>query len=171
MGQRDCRCVRGLQKKRKKINPLEELYIEQLVHVSPGERKGIEALVEKLAGENKDPSPEELELLRKDIQAVDIAMFGRMLAKKPVYNMEAAVQVAHAVTTNNVVVEDDFFTAVDDLNLERRGQRFGASGGNGVRFRGVLSLPLHKQGSAGSQSPGGRGFDGESSPGPGGVRG
>jgi CRISPR system Cascade subunit CasC len=29
--------------------------------------------------------------------AVDIAMFGRMLADKPTYNVEAACQVAHAL--------------------------------------------------------------------------
>ncbi|WKW51479.1 type I-E CRISPR-associated protein Cas7/Cse4/CasC [Rhodomicrobium lacus] len=47
--------------------------------------------------------------------AADIAMFGRMLASVPKYNREAAVQVAHAITTHKVVVEDDFYTAVDDL--------------------------------------------------------
>jgi len=39
-----------------------------------------------------------------------------MLASAPKFNMEAAVQVAHAVTVHEVAVEDDFFTAVDDLN-------------------------------------------------------
>jgi CRISPR system Cascade subunit CasC len=42
-------------------------------------------------------------------------MFGRMLADNPDYNREAAVQVAHAITTHRVEVEDDFYTAVDDL--------------------------------------------------------
>jgi len=43
-------------------------------------------------------------------------MFGRMFANTPVYNTEAAVQVSHAITVHDVVVEDDYFTAVDDLN-------------------------------------------------------
>jgi CRISPR system Cascade subunit CasC len=47
--------------------------------------------------------------------AADIAMFGRMVASSPDYNREAAVQVAHAITTHRVEVEDDFYTAVDDL--------------------------------------------------------
>ena len=42
-------------------------------------------------------------------------MFGRMLADNPDFNREAAVQVAHAFTTHRVTVEDDFYTAVDDL--------------------------------------------------------
>ena len=32
-------------------------------------------------------------------------------------DVEAAAQVAHAVTVHKVAVEDDFFTAVDDLSL------------------------------------------------------
>lgn len=51
----------------------------------------------------------------KDVTAADIAMFGRMLANTPDANFEAAVQVAHAITTHKIVVEDDYFTAVDDL--------------------------------------------------------
>ena len=43
-------------------------------------------------------------------------MFGRMLASSPTFNAEAAVQVAHAITVHEVAVEDDYFTAVDDLN-------------------------------------------------------
>jgi CRISPR system Cascade subunit CasC len=38
-----------------------------------------------------------------------------MLARDPDFNREAAVQVAHAVTTHRVLVEDDYYTAVDDL--------------------------------------------------------
>lgn len=48
--------------------------------------------------------------------AVDIALFGRMLASSPKLNIEAACQVAHAISVHKVAVEDDFFTAVDDLN-------------------------------------------------------
>jgi len=42
-------------------------------------------------------------------------MFGRMLANKPEFNVEAACQVAHAFGVSETIVEDDFFTAVDDL--------------------------------------------------------
>ena len=57
-----------------------------------------------------------MELLRNDHKAIDIALFGRMLADKPKFNMEAAAQVAHAITVHKAAVEDDFFSAVDDLN-------------------------------------------------------
>ncbi|AUX01351.1 CRISPR-associated protein, Cse4 family [Escherichia coli] len=49
-------------------------------------------------------------MLRKDRMAVDIAMFGRMLANKPEFNVEAACQVAHAFGVSETIVEDDFFT-------------------------------------------------------------
>jgi CRISPR system Cascade subunit CasC len=62
-------------------------------------------------------------LLVDDSTSVDVAMFGRMLATAPRYNFEAAVQVAHAVTVHKAAVEDDYFSAVDDLNqgLEDKG--------------------------------------------------
>lgn len=45
----------------------------------------------------------------------DIAMYGRMLANEPSLSMDAACQVAHAISTHQVNMEFDFFTAVDDL--------------------------------------------------------
>jgi CRISPR system Cascade subunit CasC len=50
--------------------------------------------------------------------APDIALFGRMLAEKPELSLEAASQVAHAISTHRVTMEMDFFTAVDDRNPE-----------------------------------------------------
>src|SRR5437867_440316 len=48
-------------------------------------------------------------------RAVDLALFGRMLADLPERNVDAAAQVAHAISTNRVSLEFDFYTAVDDL--------------------------------------------------------
>lgn len=102
--------------KKDKDNPLNELEIEQLVHISPLEQEGINSLLELIISENREPMKQELELLRQNNQSVDIALFGRMLASKPAFNVEAACQVAHAISVHPVVVEDDYFTAVDDLN-------------------------------------------------------
>lgn len=93
--------------------------IEQLVHISQHEQKAVDQLVDKLIAENRAPTEEEIELLTHDKMAVDIALFGRMLASKPAYNVEAAAQVAHAITVHKSEVEDDYFTAVDDLNAGR----------------------------------------------------
>lgn len=47
-------------------------------------------------------------------QAVDIALFGRMLADAPDLNADASAQVAHAISVNKTDLEYDYFTAVDD---------------------------------------------------------
>lgn len=47
-------------------------------------------------------------------KAVDVALFGRMLADLPEANQHAACQVAHAISTHKVDREFDYFTAVDD---------------------------------------------------------
>lgn len=47
-------------------------------------------------------------------KAVDLALFGRMLADMPEANRDAACQVAHAISTHAVEREFDYFTAVDD---------------------------------------------------------
>lgn len=51
-------------------------------------------------------------------KALDVALFGRMLADMPEKNQNAACQVAHALSTHAVEREFDFYTAVDDLKPE-----------------------------------------------------
>lgn len=48
-------------------------------------------------------------------KAADVAMFGRMLADLPEMNIDAASQVAHAISVNKADFEFDYYTAVDDL--------------------------------------------------------
>ena len=48
-------------------------------------------------------------------EAVDIALFGRMVAESTDMNVDASCQVAHAISTHEVQLEMDFYTAVDDL--------------------------------------------------------
>lgn len=106
----------GKLKGKKADKPLNDLEIEQLAHFSPEETDAINALADTLAKESRAPTELELDLLRKQHTAADIALFGRMLADSPGFNTEAACQVAHAITVHRAAVEDDFFTAVDDLN-------------------------------------------------------
>ena len=91
-------------------------FIEQLAFVSPGERNAAFKVAEEALATNekvKEPAPDDL--LKATDSTADIAMFGRMLADTPKFNREAAVQVAHAITTHRAVAEDDYYTAVDDL--------------------------------------------------------
>lgn len=89
----------------------------QLAFVSPDERAAALDLAERVLAGEQPPKDKELAklVMRSADGAVDIAMFGRMLADNADLNRDAAVQVAHAFTVNRVVIEDDFYTAVDDL--------------------------------------------------------
>ncbi|MCI0385091.1 type I-E CRISPR-associated protein Cas7/Cse4/CasC [Streptomyces sp. CNQ085] len=46
--------------------------------------------------------------------SVDIALFGRMVADSADLNVEAATQVAHAISVHKSDIESDYYTAVDD---------------------------------------------------------
>jgi len=97
-----------------------------LLYLSQAEIEGIcNKLVDnwaELADEKKRVAA--AERLAKDLvkdykgrtSAPDIALFGRMLAERPELNLDAACQVAHALSTHRVTMEMDFYTAVDDLN-------------------------------------------------------
>jgi CRISPR system Cascade subunit CasC len=97
-----------------------------LIYLSVGEIEAIIAgLLEKwddiLAGDPgesvvlKDVAKGIVKSTKDRTSAPDIALFGRMLAETPELNIDAASQVAHAISTHRVNMEMDFFTAVDDL--------------------------------------------------------
>ncbi|GLU49939.1 type I-E CRISPR-associated protein Cas7/Cse4/CasC [Nocardiopsis ansamitocini] len=50
--------------------------------------------------------------------SVDIALFGRMVADGADINVDAAAQVAHAISVHAVENESDYYTAVDDRNTD-----------------------------------------------------
>lgn len=89
-----------------------------LAFVSPEEWRLARELAQKIIAGDDLPKDKDLKklVLRKADGAVDIAMFGRMLADDPEFNREAAVQVAHAITTHRAQAEEDWYSAVDDLN-------------------------------------------------------
>jgi CRISPR system Cascade subunit CasC len=51
---------------------------------------------------------------------VDVALFGRMVADLSLLNVDAATQVAHAISTHAADIEFDYFTAVDDRPVPGR---------------------------------------------------
>jgi CRISPR system Cascade subunit CasC len=117
------RCF-GKLKKDKEEHPAT---VETLVFTSPAEFDSAKELARAVAsGRRFDLKEATRALLRAADAAVDIAMFGRMLtdekdgnkiiAHRAEFSREAAVQVAHAITTHRADVEDDYFTAVDELN-------------------------------------------------------
>lgn len=59
--------------------------------------------------------------IKKDLQSedsLDMALFGRMVADDPSLNVDASCQVAHAISTHEIVPEFDYYTAVDDAKTD-----------------------------------------------------
>lgn len=112
-------------------------FIEQLAFISPKEQETALDLARRRAQGEEIDLKQDSPLTRRG-GAADIAMFGRMLADAPDFNCEAAVQVAHAFTTHRTDVEDDYYTAVDDMKtaVEDAGAGFiGTTGfGSGVFY-------------------------------------
>lgn len=90
----------------------------EAVAATPGEKKSRRE--EKKAAKEAVPAEVYSELLAclDGGQATDLALFGRMIADLPEHNIDAASQVAHAISTNQVSMEFDFYTAVDDLKSD-----------------------------------------------------
>lgn len=88
------------------------------VEVTPAEGKK-PGKAKKQAALSADPELKKaLEKVFDGGKAVDVALFGRMLADMPGKNRNAACQVAHAISTHSVEREFDFYTAVDELRPE-----------------------------------------------------
>ena len=82
---------------------------------------------------HSDPTP---------IDAIDIALFGRMVAKAATMNVEAAASFAHAISTHAVRNEVEFFTALDDLQKEQGSAHMGSLEFNSATYYRYVSLDL-----------------------------
>ncbi|GAB95249.1 CRISPR system Cascade subunit CasC [Kineosphaera limosa] len=94
-----------------------------------GERKDQELLTEylaffstrqldrlaELAAATDKPSKKDAQTAADTDHGIEIALFGRMVANAPDINVDAACQVAHAISTHAATVEHDYYTAVDDF--------------------------------------------------------
>ncbi|MCX7647225.1 MAG: type I-E CRISPR-associated protein Cas7/Cse4/CasC [Elusimicrobiales bacterium] len=74
--------------------------------------------IEKILGDKID----------KNIDALDIALFGRMVAKANKLDVQAASSFSHAISTHRVANEVEFFTALDDFQEEKEIQGSGHMG-------------------------------------------
>jgi len=93
---------------------------------APAAEGGKKKTAKKDKAEAKSAAPEEVQkavpTLLDGGKAADLALFGRMLADLPEKNVDAACQVAHAISTNKIhSMEIDYYTAVDDINNDSPG--------------------------------------------------
>ncbi len=80
-----------------------------------------------------------------ELDGLDIALFGRMVASNPDLNIEAASAFAHAISTHKATAELDFFTAVDDrrkMEGETGGGHMGLLEYNSATYYRYVSLDL-----------------------------
>lgn len=92
---------------------------DQIIAVEVGDEEKPKGKAKKAAAKS---APKEVQVRIEAAfnggKAVDVALFGRMLADMPEKNQNAACQVAHAISTHAVEREFDFYTGVDDLKPE-----------------------------------------------------
>lgn len=100
-------------------------YTAQVIFFGPQDIQAAADVVKDILDHCK--SEKEIKALKgKDLQAavkgakdravtLDIALFGRMVTSDAFRDVEASMQVAHAISTNKVAMESDYFTAMDDL--------------------------------------------------------
>ncbi len=82
------------------------------------------AIASAVPGETLDAKA--VKAIFKEQQSIDIALFGRMVAGVEDLNVDAACQVAHALSVHTAENEYDYFTAVDDAKSESSEEDAGA---------------------------------------------
>lgn len=94
---------------------------QYLIFIANSEISKLAEIALKWLDEGKDVQKTDADM-KKEVsavfhgeQAVDIALFGRMLADAPDLNTDASAQVAHAISVDAIKPEYDYFTAVDDF--------------------------------------------------------
>ena len=115
----------------KKDGPLESGYL-LFLSTSQVARLAELAIASARGGEALDAKA--VKKVFKEPHAVDIALFGRMVADNTDLNIDAACQVAHAISTHAAENEYDFFTAVDDAKSRSEEEDAGAGMMGTVEF-------------------------------------
>lgn len=115
-------------------------YIDELdteKKVEEASKKEGKKLAAELAKKIKDLKKKNI-----GIDGLDIALFGRMVAKSADLNVEGAASFSHAITTHKAVSEVDFFTAVDDIEDNAGSGHMGAIEYTSGTFYRYISLDL-----------------------------
>jgi CRISPR system Cascade subunit CasC len=117
--------------------------------------KNWDAIAPGLAGDKpalpaKDPNIAKVieKALAESNKPGDVALFGRMMAALPTVNVDASVQMAHAISVNMLQQEFDFFTAVDDLGAsdDQGADHIGETGYNSSTYYRFANLDTKQLG-------------------------
>ena len=115
-----------------KLDSKHELHTSQTVFLTHDEINRAEEYLRKFMIADGKPSAAQIKeianeaaeaigLDRVPADGVDMALFGRMTTDKEnnFVNVDASMQVAHAISTHAVVPETDWFTTVDDFTTSK----------------------------------------------------
>jgi CRISPR system Cascade subunit CasC len=124
-----------------------ELVADTLIFISDSEATAFAIFAKEKDFDPKNLKLKEMQKIVKKsfdpaIDALDIALFGRMVAKAPEMNVEAAASFSHALSTHKVSNEIDFFTALDDLQEEPGSAHMGSLEFNAATYYRYVSLDL-----------------------------
>ncbi len=117
---------------------------------APQAQEGARRAARDVKRAGRDAVPDEIKKALGSVldggKALDVALFGRMLADLPEKNQDAACQVAHALSTHAVEREFDFYTAVDDLKPDDNAgaDMIGTVEFNSACFYRYVALDLEK---------------------------
>ncbi|MFA6937662.1 MAG: type I-E CRISPR-associated protein Cas7/Cse4/CasC [Treponema sp.] len=78
----------------------------------------------------------------ENLDGLDIALFGRMVAQAPSMDVEAASSFSHAISTHKVTNEVEFFTAVADFSKDQGSAHMGSLEFNAATYYRYVSLDL-----------------------------
>ena len=146
--------IKDTDKKEKKESDEKDDKSDTLLFFSPNE---ISAIVNEFKSHNFDPekviTQKDVKKQAKEIEkiigkidsgvdALDIALFGRMVAQASRMDIEAASSFAHAISTHKVANEIDFFTALDDVSEDQGAAHMGSLEFNSATYYRYVSLNL-----------------------------
>jgi CRISPR system Cascade subunit CasC len=97
--------------------PKKDAEIEEsgyLVFLSRHQITGLADAIAAAAAAGEKLEKKAVKAILQDRHSIDVALFGRMIADDTALNVDAACQVAHAISVHPVETEYDYFTAVDD---------------------------------------------------------
>ncbi len=124
-----------------------QLIDDTLLFISDSEAKAFASYALELGFDDSKIKDKELAKVAKkaldpSIDSLDIALFGRMVAKAADMNVEAAASFSHAISTHKVSNEVEFFTALDDRQEEPGSAHMGSLEFNSATYYRYISLDL-----------------------------
>jgi len=121
---------------RRQLEDIVDLVADRAAELADMDDKALTAVAKTLPVEEK----------LKAGHPIDVALFGRMVADIPSLNVDAATQVAHALSTHATELEFDYYTAVDDQNEkdETGAGMIGTVGFNSATLYRYATVSLHQ---------------------------